>query len=261
MVELVDSHAHLDGEEFDADRQEVYARARLAGVRRVVLIGLWRAPGSFGKAVELAAQAPDFLWATAGVHPHDAARVPAEDWLRLEALARDARVVGVGETGLDYHYLHSPVEAQRAGFERQLALAQAVGKPVTVHLREAEEDSLAILRSAGIGGGAGGVIHCFSGDARAAERYLELGLYLSFSGIVTFKSAAALQEAARLVPLDRLLIETDSPFLSPVPHRGKRNEPAYVELTARKIAELKGLPLAEVGAAALRNTERLFGPR
>jgi len=258
---LVDSHAHLDGPEFAPDRAAVLERARAAGVERIILIGLWRKPGDFGSALELAAEDPAFLWATAGIHPHESGHVPESDWLYLDELARDPRVVGVGETGLDYHYLHSTREAQRAGFERQLALATVVGKPVSVHLREAEEDSVAMLRNSGVGKARGGVIHCFSGDARAAERYLELGLYLSFSGIVTFKNAAALQEAARLTPLDRLLIETDAPFLAPVPHRGKRNEPAYVALTAAKIAELKGLPVEEVGAAALRNTEKLFGPK
>jgi len=258
---LVDSHAHLDGPEFESDRSAVLERARAAGVARIVLIGLWRKAGDFGSAVELAAVDPGFLWATAGVHPHEAEHVPSEDWQRLEELARDARVVGIGETGLDYHYLHSTREAQRAGFERQLTLAASVGKPVSVHLREAEEDSVAMLRDSGVGRGPGGVIHCFSGDARAAERYLELGLHLSFSGIVTFKNATALQEAARVVPLDRLLIETDAPFLAPVPHRGKRNEPAYVAFTAGKIAEMRGVPIAEVGAAALRNTERLFAPK
>ncbi len=260
-MSLVDSHAHLDGPEFDSDRAAVLVRARASGVERIILIGLWRRPGDFGSALELAAEDPEFLWATAGIHPHESGQVPAADWLRLEELAKDPRVVGIGETGLDYHYLHSTREAQRAGFERQLALATAVRKPVSVHLREAEEDSLAMLRDSGVGSGPGGVIHCFSGDARAAERYLDLGLYLSFSGIVTFKNAAALQEAARMTPLDRLLIETDAPFLAPVPHRGKRNEPAYVAFTAAKIAELKGVPIEMVGTAALRNTQQLFAPK
>ena len=257
---LVDSHAHVDSPEFDADREAVWQRARAADVRRIVLIGLWREPGNFGRALELARAAPDWLWATIGIHPHDAARVPAEDWAALETLARSADVRAIGETGLDYHYLHSPVEDQRRGFERQLALAASLGKPVTIHLREADEDALAILRNADLARARGGVVHCFTGDAAAAERFLALGLCLSFSGIVTFKSAAAIQEAARQTPLDRLLIETDAPFLTPVPHRGKRNEPAHVGLVAQRVAELKGLTTEEVGAAALRNTERLFGP-
>ncbi len=260
-MELVDSHAHVDGPEFDADRDEVWTRARAVGIRRIVLIGMWRGPGDYGRAIELAAAQPEWLWATVGIHPHDAAKVTEADWARLEVLASQESVRAVGETGLDYHYLHSPRDMQRASFERQLALCERLGKPVTVHLREADDDALAILGASGIGKRQGGVIHCFTGDAAAAERYLEFGLHLSFSGIVTFKAAAGLQEAARRTPLDRLLLETDAPFLAPVPHRGKRNEPAYVLETAKKVAELKGLTVAEVAAAALRNTERLFGPR
>jgi TatD DNase family protein len=224
----------------------------------VVLIGLWREPGSFGNALELARANPGFLFPTAGVHPHESGHVPEADWVELARLAADDRVVAIGETGLDYHYDHSPRPAQRAGFERQLALAVRLGKPVSVHLREAHEDSVAMLRASGVGAGPGGVIHCFSGDRGAAEAFLELGLLLSISGIVTFKSAAPLQDAVRAIPLDRLLIETDSPFLAPVPFRGKRNEPAHVRLVADKIAELKGLTAAEVGEASTRNAERLF---
>jgi TatD DNase family protein len=230
-VVLVDSHAHVDSEDFDADREAVWQRARAAGVQRIVPIG---------------------------VHPHDAAQVPAEDWATLERLAAQPSVCAIGETGLDYHYMHSPVEAQRAGFERQLQLAAALKKPVTIHLRDADEDALVILETSGIARGPGAVVHCFTGGPAIAERYLALGLLLSFSGIVTFNNATALQEAARLTPLDRLLIETDSPFLAPIPHRGKRNEPAFVGLVATRIAELKGISAEEVGAAALRNTERLF---
>src|ERR1700722_6170495 len=157
---LVDSHAHLDGPEFASDRQAVLERARAAGLERIVLIGLWRQAGDFGSAMELAAEDPGFLWAPAGVHPHESGGGPEADWLNLDERARDPRVVGIGETGLDYHYLHSTREAQRAGFERQLALARSVGKPVSVHLREAGEDSLAMLRNSGVGQQAGGVIHC-----------------------------------------------------------------------------------------------------
>jgi TatD DNase family protein len=258
---LVDSHAHVDSTEFDADRDAVWERARAAGIQRIVLIGLWREPGNFGAAVELAAQQPAWLWPTVGVHPHDAAKVPEADWAKLEELAKRSDVVGVGETGLDYHYMHSPKDAQRRGFERQLELAERLGKPVTIHLREADEDALAILKTSGIGARRGAVIHCFTGDASTAAKYLELGCLLSFSGIVTFKTAAALQEAARQTPLDRLLIETDAPFLAPIPHRGKRNEPAYVAFTAQKLAELKGVGVEELGTAAMANTERLFRPR
>jgi TatD DNase family protein len=255
---LCDSHAHLDGAEFDADRAEVIERARAAGVRRVILIGLWRQPGDFGRSLAIRAEYPGLFGTTVGVHPHDCGRVPEEDWARLATLAADPAVNGVGETGLDYHYDHSPRDVQRSSFERQLTLAMEVGKPVSVHLREALDDSLAILGTSGIGRGPGGVIHCFSGDAAAAQRYLALGLHLSISGIVTFRNATALQEAARHIPLDRLLIETDAPFLTPIPHRGTRNEPAYVKLVAEKLAELKGIPAEEVAQAATSNAERLF---
>jgi TatD DNase family protein len=255
---LCDSHAHLDGNEFDPDREEVIARAKAAGVRRMLLIGLWREAGNFGRSQWIQEKHPGLFGVTFGVHPHDCARVPAEDWDRLEALAAQPVVNGVGETGLDYHYDHSPRDVQRRSFERQLALAASLGKPVSVHLREALDDSLTILGHSGIGRGPGGVIHCFSGDAAAAERYLDLGFHLSISGVVTFRNAAALQDAVRHIPLDRLLIETDAPFLAPVPHRGKRNEPAYVKLVAEKIAELRGMSADEVGEAATRNAERLF---
>ena len=261
LMELVDLHAHVDGPEFDGDRDEVWARARAVGIRRIVLIGMWRGPGNYGRAIELAAAQPEWLWATVGIHPHDVAKVEEADWARLETLAADGCVRAVGETGLDYHYMHSPREFQRAAFERHLALCDRLNKPVTVHLREADEDALAILGASGIGKRQGGVIHCFTGDAASAEKFLDLGLYLSFSGIVTFKTATALQEAARRTPLERLLLETDAPFLAPIPYRGKRNEPAYVLETAKKVAELKGLPLDEVAAAALKNTEALFGER
>jgi TatD DNase family protein len=255
---LVDSHAHLDGTEFDTDRVDVLARARAAGLTRIILIGLWREPGGFGSALELARANPGFLFPTVGVHPHESAHVPPADWEELERLAADPHVVGVGETGLDYHYDHSPRPEQRAAFERQLTLALRLDKPVSVHLREAQEDSLAMLRTSKVGAGPGGVIHCFSGDRKAAEAYLELGLMLSVSGIVTFRSAALLREAVAAIPLDRLLIETDSPFLAPVPFRGKRNEPAHVKLVAEKIAELKGLTADAVAEASARNAERLF---
>jgi TatD DNase family protein len=257
-VTLCDSHAHLDGSEFAEDRDQVIARARAAGVERMLLIGLWRKPGDFGNSLQIQESHPGLFGVTFGVHPHDCAQVPPEDWERLSELAAGTTVNAVGETGLDYHYDHSPRDVQRHSFERQLALAAELGKPVSVHLREAQADSLAILTASGIGRGPGGVIHCFSGDANVADRYLDLGLYLSISGIVTFRNATTLQDAVRHIPLDRLLIETDAPFLAPIPFRGKRNEPAHVKLVAEKIAELKGIPADEVAATTTRNAERLF---
>jgi TatD DNase family protein len=254
---LIDSHAHLDFEDYAQDLDGVVARARAAGVERIVCVGLWRAPGSFGNALDLAAREPSFFAATVGVHPHECARVPEEDWARHEALARDPRVVAVGETGLDFHYDHSPRPVQEAAFRRSLAIARAAGKPVVVHVREADEVCARVLREEGIPP-AGGVIHCFTGDAPAARAYLDLGLYISVAGVVTFKTAEPIREAVRIVPRDRLLVETDCPFLAPIPYRGKRNEPAYVVETATKVAELWGATLGEVAAATTANVKRLF---
>jgi len=254
---LVDSHAHLDFEDYRADLGAVVDRARAAGVSRIVCIGLWRAPGDFGNALDLAGGDPGTFSATAGVHPHECARVPEADWRRLEELARDPRVVGVGETGLDFHYDHSPRPAQVESFRRSLRIAREAGKPVVVHVREADEACAQALASEGVPP-AGGVIHCFTGDAAAARRYLDLGLFVSVAGVVTFKAAEALREAVRTVPRDRLLVETDCPFLAPVPWRGKRNEPAYVARTAEKVAELWGTSLEVVGEITSDNARRLF---
>src|SRR5512133_3670964 len=231
---LIDSHAHLDSEDYAEDLDAVIARARAAGLERIVCIGLWRAPGSFGGALDLAARDPGLFAATVGVHPHECARVPEADWALHEALARDPRVVAVGETGLDFHYDHSPRPVQEASFRRSLGIARAAGKPVVIHVREADEVCARVLREEGVPP-AGAVIHCFTGDAAAARAYLDLGLYISVAGIVTFKTAEPIREAVRLVPRDRLMVETDSPYLAPVPYRGKRNEPAHVAETARKV--------------------------
>jgi TatD DNase family protein len=254
---LIDAHAHLDLEDYAADLDGVVARARAAGLERIVCVGLWRAPGSFGSALELAARDPSFFAATIGIHPHECARVPEEDWARHDALARDPRVVAVGETGLDFHYDHSPRDAQEASFRRSLATARAAGKPVVVHVREADAVCARVLREEGVPP-AGGVIHCFTGDAAAARAYLDLGLYVSVAGLVTFKTAEPIREAVRIVPRDRLMVETDCPFLAPIPHRGKRNEPAWVVETAKKVADVWGVPLAEVAAATTANARRLF---
>jgi TatD DNase family protein len=254
---LIDSHAHLDFEDYAQDLDGVVARARAAGLERIVCIGLWRSPASFGNALELAARDPSFFSATVGIHPHECARVPEADWARHEALAGDPRVVAVGETGLDFHYDHSPRPVQEGSFRRSLAVARAAGKPVVIHVREADEACARVLREEGVPP-RGGVIHCFTGDAPAARAYLDLGLHVSVAGVVTFKTAEAIREAVRVVPRDRLLVETDCPFLAPIPYRGKRNEPAYVVETARKVAELWGVSLEEVAAATSANARRLF---
>lgn len=257
MIGLVDSHAHLDSEDYEGDLDAVIFRARAAGLVRIICVGLWRSAGSFGNALDLAARDPAFFSATVGIHPHECARVPEEDWRLHEALAADPRAVAVGETGLDFHYDHSPRPVQEASFRRSLAIARRVGKPVVVHVREADAECVRVLREEGIPS-AGGVIHCFTGDAAAARAYLDLGLHVSVAGVVTFRSADAIREAVRIVPADRLLVETDCPFLAPVPHRGKRNEPAHVVETARTVAELRGISLDEVARATTENARRLF---
>ncbi len=258
MPRLVDSHAHLDFEDYQADLDGVVERARAAGVERIVLIGLWRAPGEFGNALALAARDPALFAATIGVHPHECASVPEEDWRAMEAMAADRRVVGIGETGLDFHYDHSPRPVQEASFRRSLGVARAVGKPVVVHVREADDACVRVLREEGIPE-AGGVIHCFTGDTARARAYLDLGLHLSIAGVVTFRTADDLREAVRGAPRDRVLIETDCPFLAPIPFRGKRNEPAYVAKTAEQVAALWGVSVDEVGEITTANAVRFFG--
>src|SRR5512143_1150919 len=252
---VIDSHCHLDMD-FDADREAVLARARAAGVSAMVTIG---ASGRFDAnhtAVALAAAYAE-IYATVGVHPHEAASVDDAAIDQIAALAAQPKVVAIGETGLDYHSEHSPRPAQRMAFARFVQLAHRLQLPIVVHLREADDDAVEVLR-AERGSEVGGVIHCFSGDAASARRFLDLGFHISFSGIVTFKTADALREAARLVPADRLMVETDAPFLAPIPYRGRRNEPALVVQTAAVIAEVRGETLAQVAAETSANTRRLF---
>lgn len=250
---LIDSHAHLDFDRFAEDLDAVLDRAADANVPRAITIGTDLA--SSRRAVELAGRFPGRLWASAGVHPHQADAFQATDWPPLQALWATAAVVAVGETGLDYFYNYGDRVRQRSLFERHVAESNAVGKPVVVHIRDAFEDAFRILEAGGV---QKGVVHCFTGGPAECERALALGLYISLSGIVTFKSATALREAATLVPADRLLVETDSPFLAPVPHRGKRNEPAFVTHVAACVAELRGEPLDALCDATRANTERLF---
>jgi TatD DNase family protein len=254
---LVDSHAHLDFDDYRAELPALVARARAAGVVRIVLVGLWRSPGQFGNALELATADPGFFSATVGVHPHECASVPEEDWAAAETLAADPRIVAVGETGLDFHYDHSPRPVQEASFRRSIAMAKSVGKPLVVHVREADDACVRILREEGVPA-AGGVIHCFTGDAARASAYLDLGLHLSVAGVVTFRTADDLRDAVRRAPRDRVMIETDCPFLAPVPHRGKRNEPAWVARTAEQVAALWGMGVDEVGEITTENAIRFF---
>jgi TatD DNase family protein len=254
---MIDSHCHLDFAEYANDRGEVLARARGAGVTAFVCIGSGKDTVSAREAVALAGAEPD-VWAAVGVHPHDVARMSEADWTELEGLARAPRVVGIGETGLDYYYDHSPREAQLAAYERFVGLARAARRPVISHVRDAHDDAARLLRDAGAAD-VGGVIHCFTGGVAEARKYLDLGHHLSFSGIITFKNAGPIREAAAFAPLERVLVETDAPFLAPIPHRGKRNEPSFIVETLRVLAEVRGASVADVDAATTENTRRLFG--
>jgi TatD DNase family protein len=261
---LIDSHAHLDFEDYGKDRAEVIGRARAAGVGHVVLIGQWREPKEAGgsglwsarEALALAKTDRSYFTATAGVHPHDAVAASESDFTELRELCRDEAIAAVGECGLDFHYDRSPRDVQGAVFERQVALAKELGKPVVVHTREADVETAGLLARAL--GQQGGAIHCFTSDWTAARRYLDIGMYISIAGVVTFKTAEALRDAARRIPLDRLLVETDCPFLAPVPHRGKRNEPAFVAVTARMLAELRKEPFDAFSEATTANARKLL---
>jgi TatD DNase family protein len=255
VVRLVDSHCHLDMPQFDADREEVVARAREAGLVEVLVVGGVDDGGRHRRALEVAASFG--LPATAGVHPHEARIAGEAVYDELRGLAREGRIVAIGEIGLDFHYDHSPREAQREAFRRQIRLAREVGLPVVVHTREADVETADILEGEGAGE-AGGVIHCFTGGLELARRALDLGFLVSFSGIVAFPRAEVIQQVAREVPDDRLLLETDAPYLAPPPHRGKRNEPAFVVEVARKVAALRDTSAEAVGDLARRNYARLF---
>lgn len=253
---LVDTHCHLDAEYFPEGPEETLSRARSAGVTGFVCVGV----GSLAQArsaVAIASQRPD-VWATVGVHPHDAQTCDAELETALLREAAAPRVVAVGEIGLDFHYDHSPREQQANVFRRFIAAARELKKPIVVHTRSAPEETLAILEAENARD-VGGLIHCFSEDKAFAERALALGFYLSFSGIVTFKKSVAIQEVAAWAPADRILVETDSPYLAPIPVRGKRCEPAFVLHTARFVAGLRRVSLEDLAQQTSENAERLLG--
>jgi len=252
---MIDSHCHIDMPQFDADRNEVVARAREAGLAEMLVIGGVDEGSSHRRALEVAASFD--LPATAGVHPHEARIADEAAYDELRSLAREGRIVAVGEVGLDFHYDHSPRPAQREAFRRQIRLAREVGLPLVVHTREADQETADILEEEGASE-VGGVIHCFTGGLELARRALGLGFLISFSGIVAFPRAELIQELAREVPDDRLLVETDAPFLAPPPHRGRRNEPAFVVDVARQVAALRGTTVEAVGGIAEQNYRRLF---
>ena len=255
---MIDSHCHLDNPQFDPDREAVIDRALAAGVERMVVIGTGDGPPDLEAGIRLADRHQP-IYATVGVHPHDASKAVPETYARLKELLQHPKVVALGEIGLDYHYDHSPREVQREAFLEQMRIAADARKPIVIHTREAWEDTLALLEQYWKPTGLGGIMHCFSGGPDQAARCLDLGFHLSFGGIVTFPKSADIQEAARRAPADRLLIETDAPYLAPVPHRGKRNEPAFVAETARKLAQLRGVTPEEIAQTTTDNFLKLLG--
>jgi TatD DNase family protein len=255
---LFDTHCHLDDPRLHDELDAVLDRAKEAGVRRITTIGCAHDVASVGSAIAIARAHPEWISATVGVHPHDAKHLDDALCDAIRGAGSDPSVVAIGETGLDFHYDHSPREAQIDAFRKQVALAKELEKPLVIHTRSAPAETLQVLRDENARD-VGGIIHCFSEDAPFAAAALDLGFISSFSGIVTFKKAVAVQEAARKQPLDALLIETDAPYLAPMPKRGKRNEPAYVEHTARCIAELRGEDPEALGEATYQNAVRLFG--
>jgi len=260
---FVDSHAHLDGEQFESDREQVIARAREAGVRTMVAIGNGDGPPTLDAGIQLADQYP-FMYATIGIHPHEARLVFDHAYSQMEQLARHPKVIAWGEIGLDYYYEHSPRETQKQVFTRQMELAAAAKLPIVIHCRPSDgsdnawEDCLDLIKTQWAPHGLGGILHCFTGNWSQAKRALDVGFMISFAGNLTFPKAQQIRDAAFEVPLDRMLIETDSPYLAPVPHRGKRNEPAFVIETAAKLGELRGLSRDEVGEQTSRNFYNFF---
>ncbi len=261
-VSLIDSHAHLDYD-YELSTDELLANAKAVGVERVIAIAA--AADSLERVRDLSEKYPQ-IYFTSGIHPHDSKDFSPEIFAKIKSLAPHPRCVAVGELGLDYHYDLSDREVQRQALEAQLAFSVEIGKPVVVHTREADADTLQLLSThsqaflSAHPGRAPGVIHCFTGGPALAEGCLAMGYFISFSGILTFKTAEELREVARdIVPMDKILVETDSPFLAPIPHRGKKNQPAHTRLVAEKVAELKMLSIEDVAKATRENTERLFG--
>ncbi len=254
-MNLVDSHCHLDHQQFGGEVEGLLERASAAGVRHFLTIGTADGPPVLDVAIRLAERFPN-VWATVGVHPHDASKIDTRTFDELRALAKHPKVVAIGEIGLDYHYDFSPRELQSEVFLEQMRIAQEAGKPVVIHTREAWSDTMAVLK-----GNGPGVLHCFTGSAEQAREAVEVGFYLGFGGVLTFPKSDSVREAARVVPENRLLLETDCPYLAPVPFRGKRNEPAYMAHTARKLAEVRQLTEEALALATTANFEELFGLR
>jgi len=256
MTPLIDTHCHLADPKLDGDLEGALERACIAGIAQIVSVGAIGTIECDRRTVEIA-ERHDNVFAAIGVHPHDAKDCTPARIAELRELARSPRVVAIGESGLDFHYVHSPADAQEAALRRHLELASDLGKPIVIHCRNAEDRMIEIVRETALPA-AGGVIHCFTGNADAAARFLELGFYISFSGIVTFKNAATVREAARIVPDDRVMVETDAPYLAPEPYRGKRNEPALVRRTLEVLASLRAADPDALAALTASNASRLF---
>jgi len=260
---FVDSHAHLEGKQFQTDREQVIARARAAGVETIVTIGNGDSPASLEAGIQLA-EKYDFMYSTIGVHPHEASLADKVLFDCMEQLAKRPKVIAWGEIGLDYFYDHSPRDVQQRVFVSQMEVARSAKLPIVIHCRpsgsgeDAWEDCLRLIGEHWARGGLGGILHCFTGAWKHARKALDLGFMISFAGNVTFPKAQQIREAAVAVPVDGMLIETDSPYLAPVPYRGQRNEPAFVAETAREIGQLRGMSSTEVGSETSRNFYRFF---
>ncbi len=256
-MQLADSHCHLDDAQFEKDRSAVIERAREAGLKYMLAIGTGEGPPDLESAVRVADRYP-FVFATAGVHPNDAAKVDTNTFADLERLLAHPKVLGIGEIGLDYHW-GVPKDTQLPVFMRQLDMAAQARMPIVIHTRDAWSDTIDVLRTDWAATGLVCIMHCFTGTPEQARECLDLGFYLAFGGVATFPKAAGIREAARMTPADRLLLETDAPYLAPIPHRGKRNEPAFVAYTAQTIAEIRGIPLEQLAGETTANFERIFG--
>jgi TatD DNase family protein len=260
---FIDSHAHLEGKPFAHDREQVIARAREVGVMNIVAIGNGDGPVNFDCGIRLA-EKYDFMYATIGIHPHEARLADQAAYDRMAQLARHPKVIAWGEIGLDYYYDHSPRETQKQVFVKQMELAAHAKFPIVIHCRPSDgsdnawEDCLQLIHDQWAAKGLGGILHCFTGNWAQAKRALDMGFMISLAGNVTYPKAEQIRDAAWQVPLDRMLIETDSPYLAPLPHRGKRNEPAFVLETARALGELRNLSREEIGEQTSRNFYRFF---
>ncbi len=267
---FIDSHAHLEGNRYDTDRDEVLARAKQSGIEAYLAIGNGEGPDTADCGIKLAERydgKPEYprIWASVGIHPHEASLANEATDSQMMQWARHPKVIAWGEIGLDYFYDHSPREIQKTVFVRQMELAKAAKLPVVIHCRpsgnseSAWDDCLALIAEHWSSTGLGGILHCFTGSVEHAQRALDLGFMISFAGNITFPKAQPIRDAAQMVPLDRMLIETDSPYLAPIPHRGQRNEPAFVREVARQIGELRNLSTEEIGSQTAQNFYNLVG--